>query len=74
MSSVDWKAKLSSRKFWVGVALVVIGVVMCVAGDTQNGVAVITLGAVSYLGAEVLVDIARAIFPIQDENAEMEDE
>ena len=67
MSSVNWKAKLSSRKFWVGVALVVIGTVMCVAGDTQNGVAVITLGAASYLGAEVLVDIARAIFPVSSD-------
>lgn len=66
MSSVDWKAKLSSRKFWVGIALVVIGTIMCIAGDTQNGVAVITVGAASYLGAEVLVDVARAIFPVNN--------
>lgn len=63
LSTIDWKEKLSSRKLWIGAALVVIGIVLCVTGDVKNGMTLISIGGVGYLGAETVVDIARAIFP-----------
>jgi len=70
MQNVNWKEKLSSRKLWIGVALLIIGVVLCVTGDVENGLSLISLAAVSYLGAEALVDIARAIFNKEDNTNE----
>lgn len=67
MKNINWKEKLSSRKLWIGVALLVIGVALCITGDVENGLSIISLGAIGYLGAEALVDIARAIFPKEDE-------
>lgn len=56
-------SKLSSRKLWIGVALVVIGIVLCIIGDVENGMRIIAIGGIGYLGAEAIVDIARAIWP-----------
>ena len=54
--------KLSSRKLWLGVALVVIGIVLCATGDTENGVTIIKIGGIGYLGAETICDIIRGIW------------
>ena len=54
--------KLSSRKLWLGVALVVIGIVLCATGDTENGVTIIKIGGIGYLGAETVCDIIRGIW------------
>lgn len=67
MNTINWKQKLSSRKLWVGAALVIMGAVMCVTGDTASGMKLIGMGAVGYLGAEAVVDVARAIFPVGKE-------
>lgn len=56
------KEKLSSRKLWIGAALVIVGAVLCAVGDTHNGVTVICIGAGGYLGAETICDIVRGIF------------
>lgn len=73
--SINWKQKLSSRKLWIGIALVVIGVILCVTGDVANGLKVITIGGVGYLGAECIVDVARAIWPSDgDSETEITDE
>ena len=62
LSSVDWKQKLSSRKLWIGTALVLIGVVLCATGDVENGITIAAIGGSAYLGAEALVDVMRFIF------------
>ncbi len=60
--NINWAQKLSSRKLWIGLILLVVGVALCMTGDVENGVKVITLGCTGYLGAEAIVDIARAIW------------
>ena len=68
--------KLSSRKLWLGVALVVIGVILCATGDTENGVTIIKIGGIGYLGAETVCDIIRGIWSsvtgAEDEDEETE--
>ena len=64
---INWKQKLSSRKLWIGVALVSIGVILCIIGDTENGMRVIAIGGIAYLGSESIVDIARAIWSSNEE-------
>lgn len=64
---INWKQKLSSRKLWIGVALVAIGVILCIIGDTENGMRVIAIGGIAYLGSESIVDIARAIWSSNEE-------
>ena len=67
--------KLSSRKLWLGVALVVIGIVLCATGDTENGITIIKIGGIGYLGAETVCDIIRGIWTqVTDEDEETEDE
>ncbi len=65
--SIDWKTKLSSRKLWIGLALVVIGAVLCITGDIENGLRIISIGGAGYLSAECIVDVARAIWPVEQE-------
>lgn len=60
------KRKLSSRKLWTGIVLVVIGTVLCATGDMENGMKLITLGGGAYIGAETIVDIARSVFGVPD--------
>ncbi len=72
--NIDWKTKLSSRKLWIGVALVAIGAILCVTGDVANGLTVITIGGVGYLGAECIVDVARAIWPSSETDTEATEE
>lgn len=58
---IDWKQKLSSRKMWFGIVLVIIGGIMNAVGYTTEGSSIITIGAGLSVGAEALVDIARII-------------
>lgn len=62
LSGVDWKQKLSSRKLWIGTALVITGVVLCVNGDVENGIKIAAIGGSAYLGAEAVVDVMRVVF------------
>lgn len=62
LNKVNWKQKLSSRKLWMGVALVAMGIVLCVNGDVENGIWVTTIGASVYLGVEAIVDVVRLVF------------
>ena len=54
---MDLKTKLKSRKFWIGVALIVMGAVMWLLGEQKNGVTLICMGGVSYIGIEGIADI-----------------
>ena len=62
LGTINWKQKLSSRKLWIGIILVVIGVILCVTGDVENGLRLISIGGGVYLGAETIVDVMRIIF------------
>ena len=73
LTKINWKQKLSSRKLWVGVALVVIGVVQCVNGDVENGLKIVGIGGGVYLGAEAIVDVMRIIF-VESKKADAEEE
>lgn len=61
MNNINWKAKLASRKLWIGVIGLIVGVVLYLNGDHENGWNLIALSCTSYLGSETLVDIARSI-------------
>lgn len=62
LGKVNWKQKLSSRKLWMGVALVTTGIILCVNGDVENGIKIATIGGSVYLGAEAIVDVIRLVF------------
>ena len=47
--------------------MVSIGVILCIIGDTENGMRVIAIGGIAYLGSESIVDIARAIWSSNEE-------
>ena len=52
---------LTSRKFWLGAIIVIIGAILCATGDTENGVKLITIGGAGYLGVEGIADIISRI-------------
>ena len=58
---MDWKRKLSSRKFWMAIALFVSGLILAFGGDQKTAdtvMGVIMQGAavIAYIVAEGLVD------------------
>lgn len=58
---MDWKRKLSSRKFWMAVALFISGLILAFGGsqetaDTVCGVIMQGAAVVAYIIAEGLVD------------------
>lgn len=62
---MDWKRKLSSRKFWMAVALFVSGLILAFGGsketaDTVMGVIMQGAAVVAYIIAEGLVDTENA--------------
>lgn len=62
---INWKAKLTSRKFWVAIVDFLTGLLLAfgVAQDTVTQVAGIVMagaGALAYIIAEGLVDAAAA--------------
>ena len=67
------KEKLTSRKFWLGAALVIIGTIMYLRGDTSAGSMVIRIGAVGYIGAEAICDVFGIIWNSGDAVEETEE-
>ncbi len=73
MSKIDWKRKLTSRKFWVSVAGLIAGLVVAfggskgtaekVSGSIMSGAAVI-----AYTVGEGLSDAANAGYIDEEEN------
>lgn len=64
MNKIDWKTKLTSRKFWLAVAGLVTGVIALLSPGTDasqiSGV-ILSLGSVvAYIVGEGLVDAASA--------------
>lgn len=63
---MDWKRKLSSRKFWMAVALFISGLILAFGGsketaDTVMGVIMQGAAVVAYIIAEGLVDQENAV-------------
>ena len=64
-----WKRKLGSRKFWAGAALVLIGCILCLAGQVIAGIILIGIGGLGYMVTEAMVDIA-GIFNAEEDAEE----
>ncbi|QNK39740.1 hypothetical protein [Caproicibacter fermentans] len=64
---MDWKAKLSSRKFWVAVAGLAVGVIALLSPGTDTsqitGVIMALGSVVAYIVGEGMVDAAAAGAP-----------
>ena len=82
--SIDWKKKLTSRKFWVAVCTLVSGLVTAFGGTEDQGVkitALIMAGAavIAYIIGEGLVDASnkepeRVALSYEDQPPLQEDE
>ena len=62
---IDWKRKLTSRKFWLAVAGLISGIVVAVSGngDTAqmvSGVVMQAASVIAYIVGEGLADAANA--------------
>lgn len=60
---IDWKRKLTSRKFWVAVAGLVTGIVLMICGNSETaqtvgGVVMSAASVVAYTVGEGLSDAA----------------
>jgi len=65
MNEIDWKRKLTSRKFWLAIAMFVSGCIVAFGGDAEKAEVVsglIMQGAavVAYIIGEGLADAAYA--------------
>lgn len=72
---MDWKRKLSSRKFWMAIALFVSGLILAFGGsketaDTVMGVIMQGAAVIAYLIAEGLVDQENAQYEPRHEAKE----
>lgn len=61
MNKIDWKRKLTSRKFWVAIAGFVTGIILAFGGtqstaDTTSGVIMAGAAVVAYVIGEGLAD------------------
>ena len=65
MNKIDWKRKLTSRKFWVAIAGFVTGVILAFGGtqstaDTTSGVIMAGAAVVAYIIGEGLADSSQS--------------
>ena len=76
MEKIDWKRKLTSRKFWATVCNFVGMLILAFGGKQETAVQITEIimagaGVVAYIIAEGLVDAANAgtveLFPEEDE-------
>lgn len=87
MEKIDWKRKLSSRKFWLAICSLATNLIIAFGGSEQlavqvTGIIMATATVVAYIIAEGLVDKANAdsgfvsgyIEPVGDEETGDPDE
>ena len=80
--NIDWKRKLTSRKFWAAVALFISGVITAAGhkdeADVAYGLIMQMAAVVAYIIGEGLADSSPYDYPhavvIDDEEEEEEDE
>lgn len=70
-NKIDWKSKLSSRKFWAAIIAVLVTVLTMTFNDVIDPQIVallknMILALCFYIGGESLVDAVRNIFPINE--------
>ena len=56
MTKINWKQKLSSRKFWMALIGVAGGVVAAIYDNPTEGAALVIASIVGYLAAEGYID------------------
>lgn len=69
---IDWKRKLSSRKFWIAVVGLVSGILIALGHSEQEaqqigGIIMSAASVISYILAEGMIDAANAGFVYPDE-------
>lgn len=75
MKNIDWKRKLTSRKFWMALATFVAGLILAFKGDaktaeTVSGCIMSAASVIAYVVGEGLADAAA----IKSESESKEDE
>lgn len=55
---MNFKEKLTSRKFLVAVAGIISGIALFASGNVNEGVTAIVASVVAYLAAEGIIDLA----------------
>lgn len=75
MKNIDWKRKLTSRKFWMALATFVAGLILAFKGDaktaeTVSGCIMSAASVIAYVVGEGLADAAA----IKSESENKEDE
>ena len=77
MQKIDWKRKLTSRKFWMAVALFISGVVTATGhsdkAETVSGLIMQGAAVVAYIIGEGLTD-TQGCLPEIEQEIEYEDE
>lgn len=74
-NKIDWKRKLTSRKFWVAIAGFVTGIILAFGGtqstaDTTSGVIMAGAAVVAYVIGEGLADSSPTIIETEAEKKE----
>lgn len=74
---IDWKRKLTSRKWWVSLAALVSGLILAFGGDsgtseTVSGCIMATAAVVAYTIGEGLADSANGVYSVSKESTENE--
>ena len=76
MKNIDWKRKLTSRKFWIALAAFVTGLILAFKGnaataETVSGCIMSAASVIAYILGEGLVDASnKADNTTNDENGE----
>lgn len=78
MKKIDWKSKLTSRKFWIAVAGLVTGIILAVNGnpetaETVGGIIMAAASVIAYILGEGLTDSARAGVEDKAEDEDLDD-
>jgi len=76
---IDWKRKLTSRKFWVAVVGLVTGVIIALKGDaklaeTISGCIMAAASVIAYIIGEGLTDQASLLSESEDDEDDEDDE
>ena len=69
--NIDWKRKLTSRKFWLAVVGLASGLMMAFKVDSEtvetiSGVIMAAASVIAYTIGEGLADAANAVYPGED--------
>lgn len=73
MTQIDWKRKLTSRKFWLAVVGLVSGLLVAFKVDAEtvetiSGVIMAAASVIAYIIGEGLADAANAVVTIEEQD------